>query len=35
MDRLPYIRLMGFSWAGGDRDLMKTMVVPASARDTS
>jgi hypothetical protein len=34
MDRLPYVRLMGFSWAHGDHDLMM-MVIPDSAGDAS
>jgi hypothetical protein len=35
MDRLPYERLIGFSWADGDHDLMMMMVVPDSAGDAS
>jgi len=35
MDRLPYVRLMGFSWADGDHDLTMMMVVPDSAGDAS
>jgi hypothetical protein len=34
MDRLPDVRLMGFSWADGDHDLTM-MVVPDSAGDAS
>ena len=35
MDRLPDVRLMGFSWADGDHDLTMMMVVPDSAGDAS
>jgi len=35
MDRLPDARLMGGSWADGDRDLTMVMVVPDSAGDAS
>jgi hypothetical protein len=35
MDCLPYVRLMGFSWADGDHDLMMMMVVPDSAGDAN
>ena len=31
----PDVRLMGFSWADGDRDLTMMMVVPDSAGDAS
>ena len=33
MDRLPYVRHMGFSWADGDHDLTMMMVAPDSAGD--
>jgi len=35
IDRLPYVRLMGFSWADGDHDPLMMMVVSDSARDAS
>jgi len=35
MDRLPDVRLMGFSWADGDHNLTMMMVVPDSAGDAS
>jgi len=34
MDRLPDVRLMGFSWADGDHNLTM-MIVPDSAGDAS
>jgi hypothetical protein len=35
IDRLPYLRLMGFSWADGGHDLMMMMVDPDSTGDAS
>jgi len=35
MDRLPYVRLMSFSWADGDHDLTMMMVVLDLAGDAS
>jgi hypothetical protein len=35
MDRLPDVRLMGFSWADGDHDLTMMKVVPDSVGDAS
>jgi hypothetical protein len=35
MDRLPDVRLMGFSWADGDHDLTMMMVVLDLAGDAN